>query len=131
MLYTLAEELLSRSLQKQKFHGKRCSRQPLLMIARCLHQRGTPRYSNNSNYSIIFKMIPYYKKRTYIKKNPHRKRKTQIAEICRCFTNIHPKARTHGGRPPNPRKVLLNRIYRLINNRHQKNRRSMTVPLLQ
>jgi hypothetical protein len=40
--------------------------------------------------------------------------------MCTCFANsIHPKARTHGGRPQNPRKVRLNRIYSLliINNR--------------
>ena len=123
MLYTLAEELLSRSLQKQKFHERRCSRQVLLMIARCLHQRGTPRYLNNSNYSIMMlKWFLSIKKATYIKKNPHRKRKIQITEMCTCFAHIHPKARIHGGRPPNPRKVLLNRIYRLINNRHHKKR---------
>ena len=58
------------------------------------------------------------KERIYSKKNPHRKRNTQTAEIC---THIHPKAQAHGRRPANRRKVPLNRIYTLLfsNRRHK------------
>ena len=45
-----AEEPLSQLLQKWKVHGKRCSKQPPLTIAHCLHQPHTPRCWNKPNY---------------------------------------------------------------------------------